>query len=102
MAAVFGSAAEPLDEEALLCPSPTCQIPAKKGAQRGVIFDSVVEAIDEHPDRRGTTAARKEIAANEGAMSIGVSQEPAVFHSLTHQDGSGSFKSLAGITSMFA
>jgi len=91
-AAVVAFPAEPLCEETAQCLPLPCQIPAKKGRKCSIVLDAVVQPIDEHPDHGGTTDARKEIAADERTMSLRVSQEPTVFHSLLKEDSSGSFE----------
>src|SRR5262249_31324459 len=73
-------AAEPLGKEGLLRLALVGEIAIEERPQRGVCDDPVVQPIDEGCERSAATNALEEIAADEGAVRLGVSQEPTVLH----------------------
>ena len=80
--AVPSLATEPFAEEPFLCLALIREIAPKEGPQRGVDFDPVVESINQRIDRRAAADTGEEIAADEGPMSLAMSQESTVLHGL--------------------
>jgi hypothetical protein len=79
-AAVAAFPAEPLDEEALLCPAPVGEITAEERPQRAVRLKPVIEPVDERSDRGRASDAAEDIATDESAVRLRVSKESTVLH----------------------
>ena len=78
--AVATFAAEPLGEEALLRRTFIRCIAPERRPQRRVGVDPVVEPIDQRIDRRAAAAAHEDIAADEAAIRLGMSQKSTMLH----------------------
>jgi hypothetical protein len=55
------------------------------GPKRSIVLDAVIERIDEHPDHGSAADVCQEIATDERAVSLSVSQESTVFHSFPNR-----------------
>jgi hypothetical protein len=86
--AVRALAAEPFAEEAFLCLALVREIAPKERTQCGVY--SVVEPVDQRIDRGPPADTGEEITAGQGAMSLAMSQESTMLHTLpTITNGQG-------------
>jgi len=84
--AVPALAAQPFAEEAFLRLALIREIAPKERPQRGVGFDPVIEPVDQRIDGGAADDTGEEIAAGQGAMSLAMSQESTVLHTLPTSD----------------